>query len=194
MVKRAKNPAQLTEEEKDIIDQIIFKCGCAYVYMTTIYPTPKEFARFLISIANTRKKITTFFLAAVNSRRMEIGRALTPADLNKLVANVMLDKTVLDTTDMTTDVASAHDIDAYVNSTDMTKILHKLVLVGVYQNIEGKNEVRRSRRIRKGRPEKSDETPTKPLGRPSIYKISEKVEKLEHLWQNPKQIIDFIKR
>jgi hypothetical protein len=175
MVKRAKNPAQLTEEEEDMIDQIILKWGAAYAYFRTIYPSPKDFAQLLISIANTKKKITIFYLLAVNSRRMEIGRALSPADLNKLVANVMLDKTVSDTTDMTTNVVPAHDIDAYINSTDMTKILHKLESAGVYLNIQGKNEVRRqSRRVQKERP-KSDKTYTKRPGRPSVYKISKEL-------------------
>ena len=140
---KGKNPAQLTEEENDMINQIILRWGAAYAYKTTIYHTPKDFAQFLISRANTKKNITTFYLAAVNSTRIEIGRALRPADLNKLVANVMLDKTAPDTTDMTTGVVSADEIDAYINSTDMTKILHKLASEDVYQNIEGKNEVRR---------------------------------------------------
>jgi hypothetical protein len=186
MVKRAKNPAQLTEQEKDIVDQVILKWGAAHAYMISIYPTPKGFAQFLISTVNTKKGITTLYLAAVNSRRMEIGRALSPADLNKLIATIMLDKTVSDTTDMTTNVVRAHDIDTYINSTDMTKILHRLASAGVYQNIEGKDEVRRqSRRIQKGRPEKSDKTPTKPLGRPSVYKLSERVEKLRALMSKP---------
>jgi hypothetical protein len=30
MVKRAKNPAQLTEEEKDMVDQVILVWGAAY--------------------------------------------------------------------------------------------------------------------------------------------------------------------
>jgi hypothetical protein len=118
---------------------------------------------------------------------MEIGRPLSPADLNKQMANVMLDKTdVPDTTDMTTDVVSAHEIDAYINSTDMTKILHKLVSAGIYLNIEGKNEVRRqSKRGKRGKPKGSDITYTKQSGRPSVYKISERVEKLRALMSKP---------
>ena len=63
----------------------------------------------------------------------------------------------------------------------MTEILHCLTVGNIYQNIIGKNEVRRlTRKGRRGRPKKS-ETNTKLSGRPSVYEITQKVEKLKAL-------------
>ena len=173
MVKRAKNPGQLTEEEKDMIHQIILRWGEAYANITTV--NPKHFAKKFISLTKSKKKIVLSYLFLINSRKMEGGQVVAPSDLNKELAKTMLDNAnTQDPTAMTTHVGGTAKNVAYINSTDMTKNLHLLQLADIYQNIKGKNEVRRqTRKGQRGRPPKdSDKTYTKPSGMPSVYKIT----------------------
>jgi hypothetical protein len=184
MVKRAKNPAQLTEEEKDTVDQVILVWGAAYADI--IRESPKSFAEKMISFTKSKKKIASSYLFSINSRKMESGQIITPAALNREMAKTMLDNAnAQDPTDITTHKVGASKITAYINSTDMTELLRLLTLGYIYQNTKGKKEVRL--RIRRGRKEKpkSDMTYTRPSGRPSVYGITQKIEKLKALVSKP---------
>jgi hypothetical protein len=181
--KRAKNPAQLTEEERDMIDQIIYITVAIFASITT--KGPKDIAKNLISNAKPKKRIAAIYLL-LNSRNIEVNQVLNPAILNSELGKAMLDGTnIKDPTDITTDGVSTTKNYAYINSTNMTEILQCLTMGNIYQNITGKNEVRRlSRKRQRGRPKES-ETNTKLLGRPSVYKITQKVEKLKALISKP---------
>jgi hypothetical protein len=183
MAKRAKNSAQLTEEEKHMIDQIIVITGA--VFASIITKSPKDFAENLISSTKSKKRIAASYLV-LNSRNIEVSEVVTPTTLNRELAKTMLDDaSIKDPTDITTDWVGITQNYDYINATDMTEILHCLVAGNIYQNIIGKNEVRRlSRKGQRGRPKES-ETNTKPSGRPSVYKITQKVEKLKALMSKP---------
>jgi hypothetical protein len=187
MVKRAKNPSQLTQEEEDMIDQVLLRWGIIYAYIKTKYRTPKKLAEKLISLSNSRKQITGI-LSLLNTKDRKADQVITASSLNKEVAKVMLDDdtSLQDPTDITTSVEAASDLESYINSTDRTKILKMLEHAGIYLNIKGKKEVRRqSRKSRRGRPTASDKTYEKSGGYPSIYKMTEKVKKLKELSLKP---------
>jgi hypothetical protein len=141
----------------------------------------------MISFTKSKKKIASSYLFSINSRKMEFGQIISPAALNREMAKTMLDDAnAQDPTDITTHKVGASKIDAYINSTDMTELLHLLTLGDIYQNARGKKEVAlRIRRGRKGKPEKSDMTYTRPSGRPSVYGITQKIEKLKALVSKP---------
>jgi hypothetical protein len=186
MAERAKNPTQLTEQEEHIIDQIILRWGAAYAYITTKYHTPKELGEKFISLTKSKKKIATIY-SFFNAKNTEANQLITSSGLNKELAKVMLDNSQQqDPTDITTSVEGVSELDAYINSTDMTKILKTLEIAGFYLNIKGKNEVRRqSRKGRSGRPKTLDKNNVKLGGRPSVYKITEKIEKLKAIMLKP---------
>jgi len=119
---------------------------------------------------------------------MHVTQAVSPMDLNIDLAKTMLDSTnAQDPTDITTDPVGAIKNDVYIDSADLTQILRSFVGLNIYQNIIGKNEVRGiRRRVQRGRPLKnSDEPNTKPSGRPSVYKITQEVERLQVLMLKP---------
>jgi hypothetical protein len=184
-VQTAKNPAQLTEEEYDMINQIILRWGGIDPYITTI--SPKEFAEKLISFCEVKKK-TAFNFLLFNSKKIDSGQIVTPASLNKELAETMLDNAnPQDPTDITTSIEYTTRINAYINSSDMTENLQLLALADIYQNIKGKNKVKlQIRKSQKGKPKRSDTAYTKPSGMPSIYKITPRVEKLKVLMSKPK--------
>jgi hypothetical protein len=194
MAERAKNPAKLTEQEKDAVDQVLLGWGAIYAHITTKYSTPKKFAEVFISLANSKKGIATVY-SLLNAKDRQADDIITSSGLNKELARVMFDNSEQkDPTDITTSVEGASEFDAYINSTDMTKILKTLEYAGIYLNIKGKNEVRRQRRKgRLGRPKVSDKTPLKFGGRPSVYKITEKIEKLKAVIQKP-EVCDRIRK
>jgi hypothetical protein len=135
MVKRAKNPAQLTEEEKDMIDQIILITGAVFTYITT--KNPKDVGENWILSTKSKKRVAGSYLL-LNTRNIDVSQVVTPANLNKELAKNILDNAnVKDPTDLTTHV------------------------------------------------EDSDETNTKPSGRPSVYRITQKVEQLKALMSKP---------
>jgi hypothetical protein len=183
MVKRAKNPAQLTEEEKDMFDQIILMTGAVFNYITT--KDPKDVAENWISSTKWKKRIASSYLL-LNTRNIEVSQVLTPANLNKELAKTMLDNAnAKDPTDITTDMVGTTENNAYINSSDMTEILHCLTIGNIYENIIGKNEVRRLSSQRGRRPKDSDRTNTKSPGRPSAYITTQKVQQLKTLISKP---------
>ena len=184
MAKRAKNSAQLTEEEKHMIDQIIAITGA--VFASIITKSPKDFAENLISNTKSKKRIAASYLL-LNSRNIEVSEVVTPTILNRELAKTMLDDAnIKDPTDITTDGIGTAKNSAYINSTDMTEILHGFAVCNILQNIIGKKEVKYlGRKSQRGRPKNSDGTHVKSPGRPSVYKITQEVEKLKVLMSKP---------
>ena len=184
MAKRAKNPAQLTEEEKDVVDQIILITGAVFTYITT--KSPKDYAEDLVLNAKSKKRIGGTLLL-LNIRNLGVGQVVTPAILNSELARCMLDHpNIKDPTDITTDGAGTTKNHAYINSSDMTEILSYLRIGNILQK-RGKKEIRRlSMKGQRGRPPKnSDATNMKLPGRPSNHIITQNIEKLKALMSKP---------
>ena len=96
------------------------------------------------------------------------------------------DSNIKDPTDITNDGTGIAKNSAYINSTDMTEILHCFEVGKICQNIIGKKEVKRLvKKSQRGKPKNSDDTHVKSPGRPSVYKITQEVEKLKALMSKP---------
>jgi hypothetical protein len=187
MAKKTKNPSQsmLTEEEERIIHQVILTWGMMYTEFRAKYNTPKDFARKLISLANSRKAITSIYLL-LYPKKSKSEDLVFPSGFNKELANIMLDQQ--DETDITVYLEGSSSSDRrYIDSSDMTKILRTLEAAGIYINIKGKKEIRHivGKKLLRGKPKAADKTYDDFGGKPSAYKTTELVEKLKITMSKP---------
>jgi hypothetical protein len=172
VVKKTKNPAQLTEEDGDIIDRAILGLGAGYSTLMGIYNTPQKLAEKMISFVRSKKLRSATYLC-LNARNIRSDRLPSPNELNKDLAKVMLDE-------------SDSPVD-YLYPCDMTGVTKLLELLGTHQNIQGKKEIKNlGKKDKRGRPRDSGKTHENIGGRPSIVKTTDMVKKLQKLMSNPK--------
>ncbi|MGA9841648.1 MAG: hypothetical protein WBQ25_04985 [Nitrososphaeraceae archaeon] len=179
VVERVKNPSQLLEYEKFLVDLIILRLGAFYTALRAKYPTPKKLAKFFISIAKSKKRMAALYLV-LKARSAEAKQGFAPINLNEELANTM--HYTMDKTNIT---VKSEEPAIFINSADMTKNLKTLQFAGIYENIIGKKEIKQYRKARSGRPKRSDKKNNESGGYPSIYKTTEGIERLKKVILEP---------
>jgi hypothetical protein len=183
MAKKAKNPAQLTDNEVDIVNRIVTLCVAKTYHFIRTQNDPKKYADQILKLSKFKKNFlfSDIILGAV---KMKPGEILFPKDQNIRFTQ----KTayyIKDVEDAILDLEKKSSI--YLKSWEVTEVDQQLVKIGIFDNFKGKNKIRQEApgafpRLRKGQGyEKS-----KREGYFSAYKVTEDLAALNKVVSNPR--------
>jgi hypothetical protein len=118
MVGKRKNPSRLTDEDIEIINQVVQICVARMSIVTTKY-TAKQFGeKFFLSSSKAKNSLMYLLFSATNKTTDRLYRS---EELNKEQSKAMLDNEQQDSTDVTTLVDDR--LDQYIRSSHMTENL-----------------------------------------------------------------------
>jgi hypothetical protein len=181
--KNAKYPSQnLTKEEKEIIDQVIFRFGVKFYALIHKYTTPKEYAeKVVLKTFQSDKGIAALHTIAI-ARNETPDNLFEPRDINQKLAK-----------DLAYTALGEGGPNRYLHPRDMTKVLKGLENEGIFLNITGKKEIRhlQHRLPHPGRKSSSDEDHNDLGGKPFGYKVTEEFAKLKKAMEKP-QVLDLL--
>jgi hypothetical protein len=150
MPKTPKTPANITEDEKEIIDRIVIACSNKIYHFLKIHNDPKKYASKLLKLWSSEK---TLFLPSLlfATMSMDVNELTFPRDLKMKVAKA----TNHDEEDVT---AALLDLKkrqlTYLKSWAATEAFQDLVNEGLLSNISGKRNIKRIaslQKLKKGR-------------------------------------------
>jgi hypothetical protein len=181
MIGKRKNPSQLTDEDREIINQVVVICVAMMFIATTKY-TAKQFAKkFFLSSSKEKNSLLYLLLNTTNKTTDRLYRS---EELRKEISRAMLDGKQQGSSDVTTLVNDR--LNHYIRSSHMTESLKILEALGAYQNIIDKKEIRhQEKRHRPGKRKASDKPYNDRGGRPSRYKITANVERIKNAMAMP---------
>jgi hypothetical protein len=196
MVKRPKYPAQnLTEEDKEILDQAVFKYAVKFYALIQQYPSPKKYAekRILKSIQSDKDIAELHIVTYL--RNSASGYIFKPGEINQRLANDIRNSIQNNYRDMTvTELQDDEHSKRFFNPRYLREnVLKELERYGIILHLEGKHEIK-SHQLEKPHPGKrssSKEVNNDHGGKPSAYIVTEEVEKLKKAMNKP-QAIDFL--
>jgi hypothetical protein len=172
-----KNPSQLTDDDIEIIDQVVVLCIAVMYFITRKY-TAKQFAEKYILSLSSSKKTTSLFHLLLNATNKTSGKLYSPNELNKEIASALLYAEQKDTND--TNAPSSDQVNAYLGASHMTENLRILQALDAYENITNKKEIKHQDK-RVVRDERG--------GKPSRYRITSKVENIKYLMNKPEACV-----
>lgn len=165
MVLERKNSSQLTDEDREIINQVVVVCAALFSVVIREY-SPKQFAEKCI-LSSSREKKSCVYLLLDSINKMN-NRLYRPDEINK-----DLSETLLNAEEHCDDILS---IRKYLSSSHMSENLRLLSVLGIYDNITDKGEIRR---LEKGK------AVDVRGGKLSRFKITADVENIKSLISNP---------
>ena len=184
MVEKAKYPAQnLTEEDKKIIDQVVFKFAVYFYSLTRKYLNPKEYAeKVVLKSLQSNKGIAALHAIAI-ARNETPDHVFKPGEINEKLTKGLADFTIEDAPNK------------YLHPRDMREVLKGLENEGIFLNITGKKEIRDAQhgRPHPGKKPPSDEVHNDRGGKPSAYKVTEEFVKLKKTMEKP-EAIDLVRK
>jgi hypothetical protein len=181
VVEGRKNPSQLTDEDREIINQVVQICVARMSIVTTKYTARQFGEKFYLSSSKAKNSLMYLLFSATNKTTDRLYRS---EELNKEISKAMLDNEQQDSTDVTTLIDDR--LDHYIRSSHMTENLKILEALGAYKNITDKKEIRRQeRRHSPGKRKASDNPHDDRGGKPSRYKITANVETIKNAMAKP---------
>ena len=187
MQKKSKYPSQkLTNEDKQILDQIVIKYALKFFALTEKYPNPKQYAEQVI-LKRIRYDPNIAILYSISHIRTNPSAYLyKPGQLNEQIAND-IGNTLIENypTLALEDNSSAKGfLDPRDFRERVTKILEE---AGIFLHLEGKNAIKSQehKTHRPGRKRSSEELHVDHGGKQSAYIITEEVEKLKKTIKKP---------
>jgi hypothetical protein len=187
MVGTPKNHADLTEEDFEIINGILLRCGALLYNVRAQYHTPLEYAQKVISKRIKSNQNLAIIRLLYNANNNVDETLIFNDEQNKELAKVMLDGNQYDQIDITTSGDEKIQHDKYIPSPRMTEALQTLDALGVRRNIKDRKEIKSLLgKSHPGKPETHD-----PIGvmldrRPSAYRITDGFQKLKKTAAKPK--------
>jgi len=193
VVEKPKYPSQkLTDEDKEILEQIIIKYAVKIYTLIQKYPNPKKYAEeVIIKKIQSDATIATLYTItyAKNSPSDYIFR---PGEINKRLAHDIRKTIVQDY--MTLELEEIEDhVKRFLHPRDLReRVLEKLENEGIFIHLE-KKEIRyqEHKKTRPGKKGSSEKVRNDYGGRLSAYKLTEEVEKLKNAMEKP-GAIDFL--
>lgn len=180
--KKTKNHAHLTEDEKQIINEIITICVAKIYHFVKTYDDPKKYADRFLTFSKSRLNffLTYFVLGAMN---ISPEQSFFPNSANKKLGREIL-YNLKDVTNATQDLAK--ESSTYLRSWEMTEALQRLEDEGILLNIRGKNKIKKQvssalPRMRKGDGYEN----SKREGYYSVYKITHDLAALNKVVSSP---------
>lgn len=187
MLKKAKYPPQkLTNEDKQILDQIVIKYALKLFALTEKYPNPKQYTEQVI-LKRMRYDPNIAILYSISYIRTNPSVYLyKPGQLNEQIANDIRNTLIesYPTLALEDNNSSKGFLDPRDFRERVTKILEE---AGIFLHLEGKKEIR-SQEHKTHRPRRkrsSDEVHVDHGGKQSAYTITEEVEKLKKTIKKP---------
>lgn len=187
MLKKAKYPPQkLTNEDKQILDQIVIKYALKLFALTEKYPNPKQYTEQVI-LKRMRYDPNIAILYSISHIRTNPSVYLyKPGQLNEQIANDIRNTLIesYPTLALEDNNSSKGFLDPRDFRERVTKILEE---AGIFLHLEGKKEIR-SQEHKTHRPRRkrsSDEVHVDHGGKQSAYTITEEVEKLKKTIKKP---------
>jgi hypothetical protein len=181
--KKTKNCAQFTEDEQEIINEIITICVAKIHYFLKTHYNPKQHASEILKLSDSKKNfaLVHYLLGAVNISPEEF---LYPKDENEKLAKEIPNMINANTNAIRELV---NETSPYLESWEMTEVLQQLANDGIFENVRGKNNIKKQipgalPRQRKGEGYEK----AKREGYYSVYKISNDLVTLNEVISNPK--------
>jgi hypothetical protein len=181
---KAKYRAQkLTDEDKEIIEQVAIKYAAKYYALTEQYPNPKKYVeKVVLKLLESDKTIASLYSIsyAINSPP---GHVFKPGEINqRLVEDIKntIPEVYGNITKEIEDGKSRHK--GFLKPRDLReRVLQKLENDGIFLNVRKKEEIRHLHRKehRPGRRRRSDQIDDGRGGRPSDYLVTKEVERLK---------------
>jgi len=182
-------PQELTNEDKQILDQIIIKYALNFFALTEKYPNPKQYAEQVI-LKRIRYDPNIAILYSISHvRRNPAVYLYKPGQLNEQIANDIRN-TIIESYP-TLALEDNNSAKGFLHPRDFReRVTKKLEDAGIFLHLEGKNKIRsqEDKTPRPGRKRSSDEVPVDHGGKQSAYKTTEEVEKLKKTIKKPKAI------
>jgi hypothetical protein len=174
VIEKTKNPSQLTEEDKSIIDQIYVRAIVSFREIMTKYRTPLEYVqKYVLKTIRSDKKFAVGRIT-VNSHTQKYDRPLSPGRLNEGLLKESKHFRLVD---------DEHAFDGFLHPRDMSGVIDILEEEGVLVRIVGKKEIRSRTGARRGPGrsghKNSPESPRRTGGRPTACTTTEMVEKIK---------------
>lgn len=173
MVEKTKNPPQLTEEDRAIIDQIYVRAIVSFREIMTKYRTPLEYVqKYVLKTIRSDKKFAVGRIT-VNSHTQKYDRPLSPGELNEGLLKEAKHFRLVD------------DEHGFLHPRDMSGVIDILEEEGVLLRIVGKKEIRSRIGARRGPGRlghmNSPESSRRTGGRPIACTTTEMVKKIKEV-------------
>jgi hypothetical protein len=195
MVKKPKYPAQkLTDEDKDILEQVVIKYAVKFHALTEKYPDAKKYAEKVI----LKKMLSNTNIAAIYTigyaKNYPTDHLFRPGQINETLANDIRRTIPKDFMKFKSKDNEDH-LKRFLHAPDLREVLKKLENQGIFIHLEGKKEIKLQEQHKTHRPGKkssSDEVRGDDRGgKQSAYKVTEEVKKLKNAMEKP-GAIDFL--
>ena len=173
----------LSSEDQELVAIIIL--GWSLIYNLLKKIRPEMYARKLLKAAGSQRRIAEIRLM-FDSIREESNTLLSPEEYNDKLTREILDKSVNDLEDITV-APEDRDNMKILSPSNMNFVLETLVDIGLLESITGRNAIKRDLHRYSGRsnPGSKDTFAERFHGRPSAYKKSSRVNKLQKFISNP---------
>jgi hypothetical protein len=193
-VRKTKYPAQLlTEEDKEVIDQINLKYAVKFYALIQKYPNPKEYAnKVVLKRLQSERDIATLYTLTY-ARQSPPGYVFKPGEVNQKLADDIRYNIQKDCMDITVEPVVKNYPKRFLHPRYLReKVLKTLEKEGIFINITGNKEIRRLERGRRhaGKKSSADQVKSNRGGKPSAYVVTEDVQKLNRAMEKP-GAIDF---
>ena len=166
MEKSVKNSSQLTEKQRQTVDQIILTMGARIYHLTEIMTDPEEYAKKYLKVHSSKQ---TLALSYMLLKLVPNSKTFFPGEVNKQLA-----------------MAFAKDADEYLQGPALSRILSKLKEEGILLNIKGKKHIKHNIGGILVKEHKGGEYgSSKRVGQYSVYKLTSDVEELLNVLSNP---------
>lgn len=196
MGKSPKYPAQkLTDEDKDILDQVAMKYAVKFYALTQKYPNPKKYAEeVILKMMQSNQKIAAIYTIAY-AKNYPSDHLFRPGQINKKLADDI--RRTISKDYMTYKWEDNEGrFKRFLHPRDLNEtVLKKLENMSIFIHFEGKEEIKHQEHHKTRRPGKKgslDEVGDNDHGgKRSAYKVTEEVKKLKKAMEKP-GAIDFI--
>jgi hypothetical protein len=191
--KKSKYPSQtLTNDDIQILDQIIIKYAVKFYALIQEYPNPKKYAERVIRSKMLSDTNIAFLYAITYVRNYPSDYIYKPGQLNETLANDI--RNTITESYPTLDLEHNNQFKGFLNPRDLReRVLKKLEKEDIFIHLEGKNKIRsqENKMHRPGRKSSSDEVHNGTGGKQSAYIITDEVEKLKKAIESP-EAIDYL--
>ena len=196
MVKNPKYPAQkLTDDDKEILEQVVFKYAVEFYALTEKYPDAKKYAeKVILKRMHSNTNIAAIY-TIIYARNYPSDYEFRPGQINERLANDIRRTIPKDFMKFKSRDNEDH-FKRFLRPPDLReRVLKKLENMGIFNHFEGKEEIKRQGHHKTHRPGKkgsSDEVRGNDRGgKQSAYKVTEEVKKLKKAMEKP-GVIDFL--
>jgi len=196
MAKNPKYPARkLTDEDKEILNQVVFKYAVELYALTEKYPDAKKYAeKVILKDMHSNTNIAAIY-TIIYARNYPSDYIFRPGQINERLANDIRRTIPKDFMKFKSKDDEGH-FKRFLHPPDLReRVLKKLENMGIFIHLEGKEEIKRQEHRKTHRPGKKGSSHEvrgdDHGGKQSAYKVTEEVKKLKKAMEKP-GAIDFL--